>query len=93
MVEATPSGAAAPEKLYFDVQTGLLVRKYSEAKTVLGQVPAQTDYEDYRDVEGVKLPFTIRWAIPGRTWGRKINEVRQNVPLDDARFNPTTGGN
>lgn len=93
VVEATPSGGGAPEKLYFDVQTGLLVRKYSEAKTVLGQFPAQTDYEDYRDVEGVKLPFAIRWAIPGRTWGRKITEVRQNVPLDDARFNPPTGGN
>ena len=92
VVEATPSGGGDLEKLYFDVQTGLLVRKYSEAKTVLGQFPSQTDYEDYRDVEGVKLPFTIRWAIPGRTWGRKINEVRQNVPLDDARFNPTTGG-
>jgi hypothetical protein len=69
------------------------VRKYSGAKTVLGQFPAQTDDVDYRDVEGVKLPFTIRRAIPGRTWGRKITEVRQNVPLDDAQFNQPGGGN
>ena len=92
IVEATPNGGGNPEKLYFDVQTGLLVRKYEESKTVLGQSPTQTDYEDYREVDGVKLPFTIRWAIPGRVWGRKITEVKQNAPLDDTQFNlPATG--
>jgi hypothetical protein len=92
VVEATPPDGGSPEKLYFDARTGLLVRKYSETKTVLGQFPTQTDYEDYREVDGVKLPFAIRWSIPGRTWGRKITEVRQNVPLDDARFDPRAGG-
>jgi hypothetical protein len=88
VVEATPADGGSPERLFFDVQTGLLVRKYSEAKTALGQFPTQTDYEDYRDVDGVRLPFTIRWAIPGRAWGRKVTEVKQNVPLDDAQFDP-----
>jgi zinc protease len=92
VIEAMPRGGDGPaEKLYFDVQTGLLLRKYSESKTVLGQSPTQTDYEDYREVDGVKLPFQIRWAIPGRTWGRKITEVKQNVPLDDAQFNLPLG--
>lgn len=93
VVEAAPAGGGDVEKLYFDAETGLLVRKYSEAKTVLGQFPTQTDYEDYREVDGVKLPFSIRWSIPGRTWGRKITEVKQNVRLDDAQFNPPAGGN
>jgi hypothetical protein len=87
VVEASPADGGSPEKLFFDAQTGLLVRKYSEARTALGQFPTQTDYEDYREVDGVKLPFSIRWAIPGRVWGRKITEVKQNVPLDDAQFN------
>jgi photosynthetic reaction center cytochrome c subunit len=93
VVEAAPADGGDLEKLYFDAETGLLVRKYSEAKTVLGRFPTQTDYEDYREVDGVKLPFSIRWSIPGRAWGRKITEVRQNVPLDDAQFNPPAGGN
>jgi hypothetical protein len=92
IIEATPVGGSVPEKLYFDAQTGLLVRTYKEAKTVVGQYPTQIDYEDYREVDGVKLPFTIRWSIPGRVWGRKITEVKQNVPLDDAQFDlPATG--
>ncbi|MDQ3819533.1 MAG: c-type cytochrome [Acidobacteriota bacterium] len=87
-IEATtPSGSS--EKLYFDAQTGLLVRRYFESKTALGQLPLQIDYEDYRDVGGFKLPFMVRWSIPGRIWGRKITEARQNVPLDDAQFSPT----
>lgn len=86
VIEATPADNAEPDKLYFDVQTGLLLRKYSESKTVLGQFPSQLDYEDYREVDGIKIPFSLRWAIPGRTWGRKITEVKQNVPLDDAQF-------
>ena len=90
VVEATPAGAGGSEKLYFDAQTGLLVRKYVEMKTVVGQFPTQTDYEDYREVDGVKLPFTLRWSIPGRVWGRKITEVKHNVPLDDAQFDSPT---
>ena len=87
VIEATPNDGGNVQKLFFDTQTGLLVRKYSETNIALGQFPSQTDYEDYREVDGVKLPFLIRWSIPGRTWGRKITEVKQNVPLDDAQFN------
>ena len=92
VIEATPNGDGSPEKLYFDAQTGLLVRKYVESKTALGPFPTQTDYEDYKEVDGVKLPLTIRWSIPGRVWGRKITEVKQNVPLDDAQFNSSATG-
>jgi len=76
------------EKLFFDVKTGLLVRRYTESSTPLGKLPLQTDYEDYRDVDGIKQPFLIHWAFPGRVWGRKIDEIKQNVSLDDAKFNP-----
>ena len=74
------------EKLFFDSQTGLLLRRYRESKTALGPYPMQVDYEDYKEVEGVKLPFAIRWSIPGRSWGRKITEVKPNAAIDDAVF-------
>ena len=89
IIEATPAEGGNAVQLFFDVQSGLLIRKYSEAAVTLGRFPTQTDYEDYREVNGVKLPFTIRWSIPGRVWGRKITEVRQNVPLDDSQFQPS----
>ncbi|MFL6275796.1 MAG: c-type cytochrome [Blastocatellia bacterium] len=76
------------EKLFFDSQTGLLMRRYRESKTTFGPFPTQTEYEDYKEVDGVKLPFSIRWSMPGRSWGRKIAEVKQNAAIDDAVFNP-----
>ncbi len=91
VVEAIPRDAGTdrnPEKLYFSVRTGLLTRKYVTAELVLGLFPLQTDYEDYREVDGIKPPFLIRGSMPGRSWGRKITEIKQNVPIEDARFNP-----
>ena len=87
LVQATPADGPA-EKLFFDIKTGLFVRRYTESDTPLGKLPLQTDYEDYRDVDGIKQPFLIHWSFPGRVWGRKIDEIKQNVPLDDAKFNP-----
>jgi len=87
VIEATPL-SGNPEKLYFDARTGLLVRRYMESETILGMFPLQTDYEDYREVDGIKQPFLIRWSMPGRSWGRKIAEIKQNVVVDDGQFNP-----
>ena len=91
VIQATPVSGPV-EKLFFDVRTGLLVRRYTESDTLLGKLPLQMDYEDYREVDGVKQPFLIHWSMPGRTWGRKIDEIKHNVPLDDARFNPIVTG-
>jgi len=87
VVEAMPI-TGPMEKLFFDVKTGLLVRRYVETDTPLGKLPFQTDYEDYREVDGIKQPFLIHYSFPGRIWGRKIDEIKQNVQLDDAKFNP-----
>jgi photosynthetic reaction center cytochrome c subunit len=87
VIQAKPADGPI-EKLFFDVKTGLLVRRYTESSTALGKLPLQTDYEDYREVDGVKQPFLIHWSFPGRVWGRKIDEIKQNVSLDDAKFNP-----
>ena len=88
VIEAS-SRSGNPEKLYFDTQSGLLIRRYRESKTVLGPFPLQIDFEDYQVVDGVKLPLTIRWSMPGRVWGRRIAEVRHNVTIEDEKFEAT----
>lgn len=82
------------EKLYFDVQTGLLVRKLTLTNTVLLPIPEQIDFEDYREADGVKLPFVIRISNidPFFNSTRRFTEIRHNVPVDDARFDITAGG-
>ena len=83
-IEATPH-EGAPIKLYFEAQTGLLVRMDSiDEGANSGKVPDETYFEDYREVDGVKLPFTIR--RPRIKYTFKVNEVKHNVPIDEAKF-------
>ena len=75
-----------PLRLFFDQQSGLLVRSIRYAETPLGRNPTQLDYADYREQNGVKLPF--RWTL-ARPLGRftiQIDQMQQNVPIDDSKF-------
>jgi hypothetical protein len=87
IVEATPAEGAA-EKLYFDAESGLLVRRDFERITIDdGIVMYEVDYEDYKDVDGLKLPSTIRRKTPDYTLTYRFTEIKHNVAIDDAQFN------
>ena len=77
------------ERLYFDAQNGLLVRRITSTTTVFGIIPEQVDYEDYREVDGMKVPFTIRITSIDSFWSstRKFTEIKLNVPVDETKFN------
>lgn len=76
------------ERLYFDTQTGLLVRRITSTRTVVGLIPEEVDYEDYRDVDGMKMPFTIRIYSVDSFFSstRKLTEIKLNVPVDETKF-------
>ncbi|PWT93110.1 MAG: hypothetical protein C5B55_05160 [Blastocatellia bacterium] len=77
------------ERLYFDIENGLLRRRISYMRTLIGIVPQQTDFEDYRETGGLKLPFTIRmsYADPGSIpITRKFAEIKLNVPVAESTF-------
>ncbi|HEX8090011.1 MAG TPA: hypothetical protein VF762_14215, partial [Blastocatellia bacterium] len=77
------------ERLYFDAETGLLLRRVTFTDTMAGPYPEATDYEDYREVDGVKEPFTIRKnQLQGfEASTLKLTEIKHNVTVDDAKFN------
>ena len=75
-----------PIKLYFDQQSGLLVRMVRLGETALGRLPTQIDYADYRDTDGVKIPYRWTLARPSGRFTIQVSEVKQNVPVDDAKF-------
>src|SRR5262249_7249129 len=83
-IEATPSEGSS-EKWFFEAQTGLLVRKeFISESAVNGKVPVETYYEDYQEVDGVKLPFTVR--MPSQKYTFKVNRVWHNLSIVDAMF-------
>ena len=89
VIEAIPDGGPA-EKMYFDVVTGLLARRDEQVEFPQGSAELKIYFEDYREVDGIKLPFSItRFGPNGRTL-TTITEVKQNVPIDDKKFNQPT---
>jgi outer membrane lipoprotein-sorting protein len=85
LVQGTADGRY-PINLYFDDQTGVLVRLVHFTDSPVGLSPTQIDYGDYRDVSGVKMPFrwTTSW-LDGRTT-TELTEVQLNAAVDNAKF-------
>jgi hypothetical protein len=73
-------------RLYFDQSSGLLLRQVRYTDTPVGRNPTQIDYADYREVDGVKVPFRWTLARPNGRFTIQITELKQNVPVDDAKF-------
>ena len=76
------------ERYYFDSQTGLLLKKTTINQTVLMPFPEQIDFEDYRDMDGVKVPFTIRYSAIDtfNSWTRTFSEIKRNAAVEDTLF-------
>jgi photosynthetic reaction center cytochrome c subunit len=73
-------------RLFFDQQSGLLVRIIRYADTPLGPNPSQIDYGDYRPVDGVQVPFRWTTSRPAGQFTIQLTDVKQNVAIDDAKF-------
>ena len=80
--------AAQSTQLFFDVETGLLLRRVSVTNTILGPLNVQWDFSEYRDVSGIKLPFTIRTSDVASydTIVRRFKEIKIDSKLDDSAF-------
>lgn len=75
-----------PLQLYFDKQTGLLLRLVRYAQSPLGLNPTQIDYADYREADGVKVPFRWTMSRAANRFTIQVEQMQQNVPVDDAKF-------
>ena len=82
----TPQGDQ-PERLFFDMSTGLLIRKVVVDPTPAGNAPTQTDYDDYRDIgNGVKFPYIIRVTNPPDARVTTIVRKVETGPVDNSKF-------
>jgi photosynthetic reaction center cytochrome c subunit len=79
-------GGGSPDQYYFDAQSGLLLRISTEIESPLGAIPQDTDYEEYREVSGVKVPFLIRVVRSDGVTIYKWDQILTNVSVDDSRF-------
>jgi hypothetical protein len=70
-------------RLQFDRQTGLLAQQETDIGN--GRTTRMT-FEDYRVVDGVRLPFRTRIVLPGAAVSYTTESVRHNVSIDERVF-------
>jgi hypothetical protein len=73
----SPELKAAHYTLYFDAETGLLVR-----------IGYYWELQDYREVDGVKIPHRIVISRKGGSSTLILDEVKHNLSLPDSIFAP-----
>jgi hypothetical protein len=85
---AAEVGEKSTEQYYIDSTSGLLVRRIVLTETMLGLIPEQVEYSDYRTVDGVKIPFLVRMSSvdPRESTTRRITSVEHNVSIDEKKF-------
>lgn len=75
------------EKLFFDVENGLLVRwDMARRHPKRGTVFVKVHLNDYREVSGVKVPFNIRFGFESFSFTITLDELQHNIPIDDSMF-------
>jgi photosynthetic reaction center cytochrome c subunit len=80
-------------QLFFDVESGLLLRRVNVTNTMLGPLNVQWDFSDYRDVSGIKLPFVIRTSDVSAfdTVVRRFSEIKIDSSLKEDVFDVPGG--
>nr|HEV7955514.1 hypothetical protein [Candidatus Acidoferrales bacterium] len=85
VIEASSSDGSV-RHMYFDVSSGLLIRADEDSISPQGRDTIQFFFEDYRDVDGVKQPFTVRQVHGKVSFIVRLTEVKWDEPIDDAKF-------
>ena len=85
VLDAIPE-QGSPIKLFFDSETGLLLKQSGTRQSPEGPIAFESFYEDYRTVDGIKQPHVLRQVTAKFSSVIRITEMRHNVPVDDAVF-------
>lgn len=72
--------------LYFDKESGLMLRSDTISITPEGEQAVKTFYDDYREVDGIKSAFKIKAITPAFEINSVITEVKYGIPIEDSKF-------
>jgi hypothetical protein len=85
VVVATPEGLE-PETFYFDVKSGYLLRSDTVYVSPEGKMPVKTFFEDFREVDGIKIAYKVRAVMPQFELITVLTEIKHNVTVEDGLF-------
>lgn len=78
--------------LSFDAETGLQLAQSFKQITPMGEVPLSIELQDYREVDGFKLPFVQVTDLKIAKATQTLTKVEFGVPVDATKFAMPTSG-
>jgi hypothetical protein len=80
--------AGFPSKQYFDAETYQLLRVVAKVDVpeLGGETEQTVDFSDYREVDGIKLPFAQTVTNPAQSISVTMQSIEHNKPIDEAMF-------
>jgi hypothetical protein len=81
--------AGTVDRVYIDVKTYLPARMNSVLSLGNVSAPVEIYLDDWRDVDGIKVPFSVSQRFPKLTLSFTVKEIKHNVPIDAKIFDPT----
>jgi outer membrane lipoprotein-sorting protein len=87
VIQLTPK-SGPPVKLFVDAESFMLVRTAITINVpqLGGPIEQVSDFSDFRDVDGIKVPYATKTSNPVQTITAIVTEVKQNVEIDDSSF-------
>jgi hypothetical protein len=71
---------------YYDTQTGLKLKELKPIESPQGTFTQESNYSDYKDIDGVKYPFTIKQSMGRQSFEFKVDSIKVNTGLADRNF-------
>jgi len=86
IVKATSKGSP-PKTLFFDQSTGLLAKMITKmAVGPGGEMTTETVLSDYREVDGIQIPFEMAIKAGPQNMQMKFTSITHNAEIDDSVF-------
>lgn len=75
-----------PETLYISRESGLVLKIVSTIEHQMGQIPVTAYLTDYREIDGIKMPFKSSMEVMGQYRTMTMDSVAHNVELREGIF-------
>ncbi len=79
-----PSGSKWTQ--YYDTTTGLKIQEAKNVKTLQGAFAQLTEFADYKKIDGIKYPFSIKQMLGSQSMEFKVDSIKVNTGLEDSLF-------
>ena len=90
VVVLTPA-EGEPETRYYEVESGLMLKSKQTVETPMGAIPVESLVSDYREVDGIKVPFKSTEKLVGQEIQTTLDKVEHGVEIPEDAFEVPEG--